>query len=254
MLCIMRWTSDDRSSASVAAKEAVPEYGDNTGGIRWPTPCELREGDVQVEISTGTKASIVLDDAECAQRVTVSPSFPSPGTTVSFRGAYSDAVRCVRKFSYFSDEDFTCADEVTITANDLGSRGAGTARSVTEYVNVEMTLVNDPPTIAFAQGGSATCEEDSGANHIFGFVVSDSDADSYPVEVYLDLDASCNGAFTLTNIDALRFMGGSHASSVKTTQFRAPLLETNAALKNVTFTPGKDLEIPVRVSLGHGMR
>ena len=242
MLCVFRWKDSDRSAATIAAKANAPDYGDNTGGVRWLSPCQSREGQFDVEISSASTGSIVLHEEECSSRVTMSPSFLSPGTTVSFRGAYSDAVRCIRNFSYFSDEDFLCTDELTVTVNDLGSQGAGDPGTVTEYVNVEMTLVNDAPTIAYAVSSTATVPEDSGEHDVSGFVVSDSDADAYPMEADISLDDACDGGmFTLASLDGLQFMKNTHGTGVrKSAIFRAPLVETNKALATVKFTPGKD--------------
>ena len=251
ILCTSRWDFSDGNVVGVSKKVDMPKYGDNAHGIRWITPCLSSEPEVKASISTGTEASVMLKKGgactDFVQGIT-------HGRRITFQGAYSRMRRCLSNFSYWSDEDFTCADELQITANDLNGG------EVTEYVNVEMELVNDPPYLKYStdqyvnsSSYSTQCSitysqfndtfipdliipENSNTSIIPGFNVEDSDADVYPVEVFLEVNEECNATISFANGDTgLLYLQNSSTR----TQFRAPLLVTNAALSSLTFVPSR---------------
>jgi hypothetical protein len=80
------------------------------------------------------------------------------GRDLTLRGPYSFVRRCLANFSYYSDQDFTCADELALSVDDL--RGGSTE----EYLNVETILVNDPPIANAIRSLGTTCEMGPGAN------------------------------------------------------------------------------------------
>jgi hypothetical protein len=151
-------------------------------------------------------------------------------TTVS---NYQTALRSVT-YANSSDNPSTAPRTVTFTANDGTSTGSAT-RGIT------ITAVNDPP-VNTVPGPQGTAQNTpivfSGANAIS---VADPDAGGNSIQVTL---TATNGTLTLSGTSGLSFSfsdgngtGAGDGTADATMTFRGTLVNVNAALNGMTFTP-----------------
>jgi hypothetical protein len=231
-LCLTKWANEDRTDGDTLA---IPQYT-VLAGVGWRDSCVGQHGAMAVTASVATDATVAVTEA-CAD--TVSLSTPRSAASIAFHGPFPDVQACIDGLTYTSEQDFLCVDVITVTADDLGNLGAGGPLTVTSEVNVEMTLVNDPPSIrdlSYGKKMRSWVLEDSNTT-VAGFALSDPDSAEYPLKVTV---VTSNAVYSLgAGRASVRFLDGGTAVDSSST-FLCPLSECNSTLAEMNFAPLTD--------------
>lgn len=224
------------NTVPAGAIAAVEETNVNVGGIAVSDPDALAGDNVEVTLAVGNGTLTVLSDVvggvtsgQMTTNGTASVKLTAPIAAINATLAAAGGV------VYRGNLNFTGADTLTVTTNDLGNRGTGGPQSDTDTVPINVSGVNDAPvnTVPAAQ----TTAEDiaivfSTANGN-AISIADVDAGSSAVQVTL---TGTNGVISLNGVSGLAFTVGDGTSDATMT-FTGALADINAALDGLSFTP-----------------
>lgn len=169
----------------------------------------------------------------------VSTNITNNGTkTVTLNGPISKinaTLAASGGLKYRGDADYTGADTLTVTANDLGTTLPGGAKTATQTVAITVSEANDAPVVTAP--GSQTVPKDT-ERAITGISIADSDAGSGQIEVTLEVT---NGKLkVLTNVSggvAASGVTGNETSKVVLKGTREQINATLAAANGLKYVP-----------------
>lgn len=171
--------------------------------------------------------------------------------SISFTGNLTGVNAALAGMTFTPTTGFNGNAVLNIVTNDQGSSGSGGPLSDTDSVTIDVTGVNNAPTITVP--AAQTTPED--LNLVFSvangnaITIADPDAGAQPVEVSL---AAAHGTLSMLDVTGLTFTVGDGGDDVVMT-FRGTLTDINAALGGLQFTPelnfvGNDAGIIVTVN------
>ncbi len=177
-------------------------------------------------------------------------------TTMTFTGTVLDINSALSLLEFDPNSTFTTASagrfaRVAITTEDLGASGAGVPvlLSDTDFVDLDVLQVNDPPSVTVTNGTETLNEDGSitfgtaGSNPI---TVAENPLDSAPASDFQFSIIATNGTVSLAAaaIAALSFSfvdadgtGQGDGTSDSQMVFRGTIAEINAALDGLVYTP-----------------
>ncbi|MEO1528387.1 MAG: cadherin-like domain-containing protein [Planctomycetota bacterium] len=123
---------------------------------------------------------------------------------LTLRGSITDINSTLASLSYTPNANLAgvAADSLTLTTDDLGNSGAGGAQSDTTVIQIDITAVNDAPTIA-ANTGVTVLEGSTGNTLTNAELRTDDVDDAASGLTYTVTDAVDNGTLTLNGFGAL---------------------------------------------------
>ncbi|HYE48815.1 MAG TPA: putative Ig domain-containing protein, partial [Azospirillaceae bacterium] len=222
--------SDQGNSGSGGAKSASSAIAVTVTPIN-DQPSLQGGGTVTVAEDGGsvTLPAFSVSDADENEVLTATIALADPGagrlSATTLSGTAAQLSTALSGLTFTPAKDWDRDTEVTVTVRDSGKDGTvpveGTA-------TVKVTPVNDAPT-ASGLGGTVTYREDGGPVSLSGLGVADVDRDD-TLTVTLSLSDAAGGALSSTSIS------GTAA-------------EVNAALADLSFTPSKDYNRDLTVSV-----
>ena len=120
---------------------------------------------------------------------------------------------------------------VTVTANDLGNSGTGSALSSSGIVSLLVAPANDAPIWVTPQA-SIVLDEDTSVK-VAGVMITDADIEGRALEITV---SAPSGAITLSSVAGLSFTTGK-GNGNGVIVFRAAVADVNAALDYFTYAP-----------------
>ncbi|MCS6853054.1 MAG: FG-GAP-like repeat-containing protein, partial [Gemmataceae bacterium] len=168
--------------------------------------------------------------------------------TMTFTGTTGNINTALNGLVFTPTTGFGGTAVLTITTNDLGHTGSG--GPLTDSDTVTITVINAPngPPVNTVPGPQ-TINEDH--NLVFSSAngnaisISDPDAGSLPVQVTLSVTA---GSLSLNGTNGLTFSTGDGTADASMT-FTGSIVNINAALNGLTFTPPPNFAGTVTLSL-----
>ncbi len=189
-------------------------------------------------ITAGTTGVTVLGSGSSSVTLT--------GTVAQINDLLAGNVGATASYVISSDAP-PATDSLTLLINDQGNTGSGGAQSGSANSTINLTAVNDAP-VNSVPGPQLTSENTSlvfsgaGGNQIS---VSDPDAGGNPLQVTL---TAVNGTFSLNATAGLSFSLGDGTSDATMT-FTGSLVDINAALDGMSFTPPTSYNGPASLQI-----
>ena len=152
----------------------------------------------------------------------------SENATMTFRGSATDLNNALANLTYQGSLHYNGPDTININVDDLGNNGQGNTLQDSGTIAVNVTAVNDAPTLTLPVGQSVA--EDTVLS-LPAITVSDVDAAGDPLEVTL---SAANGTLSLGDTTNLTFSVG-NGSENATMTFRGSATDLNNALANLTY-------------------
>nr|HPM81214.1 GEVED domain-containing protein [Candidatus Anammoximicrobium sp.] len=137
----------------------------------------------------------------------IGPVVPGTYQTLEFVGTIADLNAALATLTYYGDIDFTGADVLEITVDDLGNTGGG-ALSAYEEHTIFVGGINDPPTVTVppaqtvSEDGQLVFSKDRVPPN--AITVDDIDVLEAPGELLVRVSVS-NGTLTLPDVAGLTF-------------------------------------------------
>src|SRR5690606_19233259 len=94
----------------------------------------------------------------------------SGDATMTFQGTVAAINAALEGTTFAADADYFGPASLTITTDDLGNTGLGSAFTAEDTIAIMVDAVNDAPTMATA--ASHTSSEDGGAQSVSGFATA----------------------------------------------------------------------------------
>jgi VCBS repeat-containing protein len=153
--------------------------------------------------------------------------------TMTFSGNFTNLNAALNGLQYLGNLNFAGVDTLHVTINDLGNSGTGGPQSSSANVSINVSGVNDAPTLTVPAAQSVL--EDaalifSSANGNL-VAVADVDAGSNPIRVTLTVSS---GRLTLSQTTGLTFSVGNGKGDASMT-FTGTLANINAALNGLEY-------------------
>jgi len=155
--------------------------------------------------------------------------------TMTFDGTLAQVNTALDGLSFAPTPDANGAASLTIETNDLGNTGPGGPQADTDAVAITVSAVNDAPVNGVPGTQTITEETTLSFSSVNGNAITVADVDAGSAQVRVALTAT-NGVMNLTQTMGLTFTAGDGVADTATT-FTASLLDANAALASLTFTP-----------------
>jgi VCBS repeat-containing protein len=152
---------------------------------------------------------------------------------VNLQGSLADINTALDGLLYTPALDFVGSDTFRIITNDGGNTGSGGAKTDNDTVAINVTGVNDPPTVV-VPGNNSVLEGDPLT--ITGTSTSDVDVGSSPLKVTLSVTGDTAASLTLATTTGLTFTDGT-ANGQSTLKFTGTLANVNAALARYDYIP-----------------
>jgi len=168
-------------------------------------------------------------------------TFPLGGNgtpSMQIVGSLADVNAALNALSYTPSLNYVGADTFTIVTNDRGNTGAGGAKTDTDTIALNVTAVNDAPTVTLPADTSVLAGDPV---TISGTVVNDVDVGTANLTVTLSATtiAPADTHLTLAVTTNLTFTVGQE-NGKSTVQFTGKLVDVQNALASFTFTPAVD--------------
>jgi len=200
---------------------------------------------VQVQL-TGTNGTISLSGTTGLSFVFSDGNGTGAGdgtddVTVTFRGTLPDVNTALDNLQFTSTPGFFSGPNarLDIVTNDLGNTGTGGALQDSDFVEIFVQQVNQPPVNSVP--GTQTISEDATLTFSAGnsnlISISDPDAGVAMVQVQLTVTT---GALTLSSFGGLAFSVGDGTADTTMT-FTGTIANINTALNGMTFFAGADV-------------
>jgi hypothetical protein len=195
------------------------------------TDIDAGSGSVQLTLSATNGRLNVADAAGTTITGNNSGEVILSGTLAQIRTALTTA----NNVRYRGNQDYNGPDTVTVSFNDQGNTGSGGGLSDSRSFSINVTAVNDLPTLTLPTGPLAINEDDpTGLVFTQGtpteILLTDVDSGSNPIRVSLSV---ANGALTLGSTAGLTPVSGSDGSNSFT--FTGTVNAAIAALNNLTY-------------------
>jgi hypothetical protein len=153
------------------------------------------------------------------------------GTLTQIRAALTTA----NNVRYRGNQDYNGPDTVTVTLNDQGNTGSGGGLSDSRSFSINVTAVNDLPTLTLP-AGPLTLNEDDPTGLVFTqgtpteILLTDVDSGNNPIRVSLSVS---NGTLSLGSTTGLTPVSGADGTGSFT--FTGTVSNAIAALNNLTY-------------------
>ena len=147
---------------------------------------------------------------------------------MTFRGSATDLNNALANLTYQGSLHYNGPDTININVDDLGNNGQGNTLQDSGTIAVNVTAVNNAPTLTLPVGQSVA--EDTVLS-LPAITVSDVDAAGDPLEVTL---SAANGTLSLGDTTNLTFSVGDGSENATMT-FRGSATDLNNALANLTY-------------------
>ena len=169
---------------------------------------------VKTDVSGGLTSANITNNG--TKTVTLQGSYAKINATLAASGG----------LKYRGDADFTGAETLTVSANDLGSTGTGGPKTATnKTVAITVSDANDAPVVTVP--ASQTVPKDT-ERAITGISIADSDAGAGQIEV--TLEASHGKLKVLTNVSGGLAAGGVTGNETAKVVLKGTLTQINATL------------------------
>jgi VCBS repeat-containing protein len=157
--------------------------------------------------------------------------------TMTFRGTLGDVTAALAVVTYDPTPGFDGSGSLTVTANDLGSSGAGGSQTDTLTVTITVSAINDPPVNTVP--GAQTVDEDTDLAFPGTIAVADPDAGGDPIAVDLDV---VHGTLTLSTTIGLTFVDGT-ADGTGSVHVTGTLAAIDTALDGLVYRGAPDYDV-----------
>ncbi len=203
------------------------------------TPPQVREDEVTgisgISITDPDAAGGAITVALIASNGTLSLSSnpgvifvgDSSGRTLVFSGSLGVVNTALNNLRFVGDQDYNGPASITITVNDNGNTGNGTARSDVQTLNFNISPVNDAPVLTLP--GSAVLASEDIQTNISGIRVDDVDAGDGILSVELVVG---NGVISLGSLTGLTNVSG---NNTRLLTFEGTLATINNALQTLRY-------------------
>ncbi|MBW4522495.1 MAG: VCBS domain-containing protein [Scytolyngbya sp. HA4215-MV1] len=153
--------------------------------------------------------------------------------SMTFTGTLANINTALNDLTYRGDANFNGTDTLNLSVSDLGSTGAGGAKTDSDTLNITINAVDDAPVITVP--GAKTVAEDTDLV-ISGINVNDVDSAAGQLVVTL---SAANGVLTLSALTGLTFTVGDGTADGSMT-FTGTLANIKAALTNLRYRGNQD--------------
>jgi len=158
---------------------------------------------------------------------------------MTFSGSISAVNAALANLSYTAYSNFNGVDQLTVITRDQGNMGVGGEQVATNSVLITVEAVDDAPAVTYPNTISTL--EDS----VFTFdalnSIQVSDIDGTTVQMTLSV---ANGTLTLGSLNGLILSGGSDGINDRIITMRGSIIDINAALVGLVYTPDPDFNGP----------
>jgi hypothetical protein len=169
---------------------------------------------------------------------------------MSFRGTLAHINAALEGLQFTPLNNYDGPAHITILTDDQGNSGAGGRKTAANTIAIQVTSVNDPPTVVLPAAQTMFEHETrvfsrAGGNAI---TVGDPDAGDAPIQVTLQVNS---GTLTLGSVRGLTFSQGSGPRGNAMT-ITGSIADLNAALEGMTYECGSlvhDLADNLRVTV-----
>lgn len=162
----------------------------------------------------------------------------SADVTMVLRGSIANINAALEGLVFRPDLNFNGAADLSLVINDLGQSGSGSALQASNSVTINVSSVNDSPTVTVPATQSVA--EDStltfSSANSNAISIADVDAATNPVEVTL---TATNGLASLGTTVGLTFSTGT-GSNNSTMTFTGTVTDINSALAGLTYQPNSN--------------
>ena len=149
------------------------------------------------------------------------------------RGTIADINSAINGLSYTPVQDYTGPDVFRIITNDRGNTGTPGPLSDNDTVAIDVTAVNDAPTVVVPANGTIL---EGDPLTITGTSTNDVDVGTSLLKVTLDVTGDTAASLLLASVTGLTFTDGT-ANGQQTLKFTGTLANVNAALASYDYTP-----------------
>jgi hypothetical protein len=166
---------------------------------------------------------------------------------MTFKGTLSSINAALNGMSFKGNANYNGAASIAIDVNDQGNTGSGGALSDSGVVSINVAAVNDAPVNAIPAAQAINEDGTLVFSTLNGNAISISDVDAGNAAMMVAL-ASTNGTVTLGGMTGLSFSIGDGTAD-SSMVFTGTIADINAALNNLTFTPGGDFNGSASVAI-----
>jgi hypothetical protein len=175
----------------------------------------------------------------------------SNNSTVSFYGTIDNINRALEGMQFAPAINFDGTAHLNITTNDLGNTGAGGAQIASNTLAIQVTAVNDAPTVDTRNQASVLEHQTIVFSQQNGNAIriGDGDEGNSPVRVAISVG---KGTLALAGAEGLTFSEGSGPNG-STMTFTGSVTDVNRALNGLRYTTGsavndETIDLNIRVN------
>ncbi len=217
-------------SSQTAYEDVTFTFNTTNGNLISISDVDAFSGQVEVTLSV-LNGRLTLGSTA---NLTFSAGDGTSDASMTFRGTVSAINTALNGLRYLGNSNYSGAETLTITTNDLGNTGDGGPLSDTDTVSINVLGVNDAPMISGPSANVLVNAETfafTGGNTIS---VADTDAATGLVTVTLTVNDP-GGTLAVSTLTGLSSVSGNGSSNVLS--FSGTVTNVNAALATLAYTP-----------------
>lgn len=205
--------------------------------------------DIEVSLSTTSSATGVLTLGSSAGLTLVSGSFVG-SAEMTFRGPLATVNSALNVVRYEPVTDFSGADTITVTVDDLGNTGGGSLTD-SETIAITVNPVNDAPVLTLPLDQETESNQALTISAGNSNLISIADVDAGGGDLRLELAIDNSATLSLATTVGLTFQDGT-ADNSDDIHVTGTLASINAALDGLVIDPptdfGGDLDLTISIS------
>ncbi len=202
--------------------------------------------------SNSVQVSLWVDSGTLAlsgsNGLTFTQGGPSGHSALTFTGTQSAINAALNGLVYTAPSEFSGQVSLSVGVNDLGSSGSGGPQTASGSVLIDISSVNDPPTISVPGAQIASQNGELTFSAASGNAITVADVDAFGADVQLSLSVD-SGTLEIPDPTGLTFTAG-QAAGFSAMTFTGTLSAINAALNGLIYIPEADFTGTVSLSLG----